>query len=128
VAGAGGIYTYDLVFNLTGLDPATASITGTFGTDNDGSISLNANAPVATTCFACFGAPTSFAFTSGFLPGLNTIHLNMNNGGDPSGFRVELSGSARVIEGGQVPEPGTIVLTCGGLLGLLLVRRRILRA
>ena len=40
-AGAVGIYTYDLVIDLTGLDPATASIAGTFGTDNDGSISLN---------------------------------------------------------------------------------------
>ena len=126
-AGAGGIYTYDLVFDLTGLDPTTASISGTFGTDNDGSISLNANGPAATTCFGCFGAPTAFTFTSGFLPTLNTIHVNMDNGGDPSAFRVELSGSARVIEGGQVPEPGTIMLMCAGLAGLLL-RRRVARA
>lgn len=126
-AGAVGIYTYDLVFDLTGLDPTTASISGTFGTDNDGSISLNANAPVMTTCFGCFFSPTPFTFTSGFLPTLNTIHVNMDNGGDPSAFRVELSGSARVIESGQVPEPGTIVLTCAGLAGLLL-RRRLARS
>ena len=48
-AGVAGIYTYDLVIDLTGLNPATASITGTFGTDNDGAISLNSGAPVATT-------------------------------------------------------------------------------
>jgi PEP-CTERM motif-containing protein len=127
-AGAGGIYTYDLVFDLTGLDPTTAAISGVFGTDNDGSISLNNDAPAATTCFGCFFAPTPFAFNSGFVAGLNTIHLNMNNGGDPSGFRVELSGTASVAENGQVPEPGTIVLTCAGLAGLLLVRRRLVRA
>jgi hypothetical protein len=31
-AGPAGTYTYDLVIDLTGLDPATASITGNFGT------------------------------------------------------------------------------------------------
>jgi hypothetical protein len=126
-AGAGGFYTYDLVFNLAGLNPATASISGTFGTDNDGSISLNSNAPVATQTFAGFGTPTAFAFTSGFVAGPNTIHVRVDNGGDPTAFFVQLSGTASVIDG-TVPEPGTVALTCVGLLGLLLVRRRIAQA
>jgi hypothetical protein len=126
-AGAGGFYTYDLIFNLAGLNPATASISGNFGTDNDGSISLNNNAPVATQGFAGFGTPTSFAFNSGFVAGLNTIHVQVDNGGDPTAFFVQLSGTASVGDS-TVPEPGTVALTCAGLLGLLLIRRRILRA
>jgi hypothetical protein len=118
-AGALGFYTYDLVFNLA--NPATASISGTFGTDNDGSISLNNNAPVATQGFSGFGAPTAFAFTSGFVAGSNTIHVKVNNGGDPTAFFVQLAS----VGDGTVPEPGTVALTCAGLLGLLLVRRRI---
>ena len=126
-AGAGGFYTYDLVFNLAGLNPATASISGNFGTDNDGSISLNNNAAVATQGFTGFGAPTAFVFNSGFVAGPNTIHVKVNNGGDPTAFFVQLSGTASVIDG-TVPEPGTVALTCVGLLGLLLVRRRFAQA
>src|SRR2546430_16617592 len=74
-AGAGGFYTYDLIFNLAGLNPATASISGNFGTDNDGSISLNNNAPVATQAFAGFGTPTPFAVNSGFAAGWKPLHV-----------------------------------------------------
>ena len=126
-AGVNGFYTYDLVFSLAGLNAATASISGNFGTDNDGSISLNNNAPIATQGFTGFGAPTAFAFTSGFVAGSNTIHVKVDNGGDPTAFFVQLSGTASVSDG-TVPEPGTVVLTCVGLLGLLLVRRRIAQA
>lgn len=126
-AGVQGFYVYDLAFDLTGLNSATASISGIFGTDNDGSISLNNNAPVATQGFAGFGTPTSFAFNSGFVAGLNTIHVKVDNGGDPTAFFVQLSGTASVGDS-SVPEPGTVVLTCAGLAGLLLFRRRMLRA
>jgi len=123
-AGAGGFYTYDLVINLTGLDPTTASISGIFGTDNDGSIFLNSNAAAATTCFACFGAPTTFTINSGFVAGLNTIHVKVDNGGDPTAFFVSFT-SAIAGGGSAVPEPATILLTCAGLVGLLALRRPI---
>jgi PEP-CTERM motif-containing protein len=123
-AGAGGFYTYDLVINLAGLDPTTASISGTFGTDNDGSIFLNSNAAAATTCFGCFGAPTAFTINSGFVAGLNTIHVKVNNGGDPTAFFVSFTG-ATASGGSAVPEPATILLTCAGLVGLLALRRPI---
>jgi hypothetical protein len=103
-AGPAGTYTYDLVIDLTGLDPATASITGNFGTDNDGSISLNGNPPVATTGVASFGAPTPFTMNSGFVAGLNTIHLNVNNQGDPTAFFVAFT-SAATGGGVQVAVP-----------------------
>jgi hypothetical protein len=127
-AGVQGFYVYDLAFDLTGLNPATASISGVYGTDNDGSISLNGQAPAATTCFACFFSPTAFSFNSGFVNGINKIHVTVDNAGDPTAFFVQLSGTASVAEGGQVPEPGTIVLTCAGLAGLLLLRRKVARA
>ena len=100
-AGTQGIYTYDLSFDLSGQDPATAVISGTFGTDNDGSISLNSGAPVATTGFAGFVSPTPFTFNSGFVAGVNTIHLAVNNGGDPTAFFVSFT-SATVNPVGNV--------------------------
>ena len=121
-AGVLGNYTYDLVFDLTGLNSATAAISGIFGTDNDGSISLNGNAAVASTGVAGFGATTSFSFTSGFVSGLNTIHVVVDNVGDPTAFFVQFdSGTADSI--GGVPEPTTMVLMCSGLAGLALIRR-----
>lgn len=130
-AGAAGIYTYDLVIDLTGLDPATASIAGTFGTDNDGSISLNSNAPAATTGFAAFGAPTPFTINSGFVAGLNTIHVQVDNGGDPTAFFVSFTSATAnaAVSAVQVPVPAVswpalvvlAVLLAG--LGSLLARR-----
>jgi hypothetical protein len=122
-AGAGGSYTYDLVFDLTGLNPATAAISGIFGTDNDGSISLNGNAAVATTTFAGFGSTTAFSFTSGFLSGLNTIQVVVDNGGDPTAFFVQFNSGTADSGGGSVPEPTSMVLICSGLAGLALIRR-----
>jgi hypothetical protein len=125
-AGVSGFYTYDLAIDLTGLDPATASISGTFGTDNDGSIFLNSNAAAATTCFGCFGAPTAFTINSGFVAGLNTLHVKVNNGGDPTAFFVSFT-SATAGGSSTVPEPATILLTCAGLAGLFAFRRPIHR-
>jgi len=118
-AGLNGIYIYDLVVDLTGFDPTTASISGTFGTDNDGSISVNSNAPAATTCFACFGSPTAFTISSGFVAGLNTIHLSVNNGGDPTAFFVSFtSATATPTAPPATPIPGTLLLSMIGILGL----------
>ena len=126
-AGPAGIYAYDLVIDLTGLNPATASIVGTFGTDNDGSISLNGNAPVATTGVAAFGAPTPFTMNSGFVAGLNTIHLQVNNQGDPTAFFVSFtSATASAV---LLPVPALSWPALAGLalllagLGSLLARK-----
>lgn len=122
-AGVGGKYVYQLMVDLTGFDPASAIITGTFGTDNDGSIAVNGNSASATTCFACFSAPTSFSLT-GFTAGLNSIRVTVNNGGDPTAFRVEF-GSATANPGPTgVPEPAPLVLIGAGLIALSLIRRR----
>jgi len=126
-AGQGGLYTYDLVINLAGFDPATASIVGTFGTDNDGAIWLNSNAPVATTGPGAFGAPTPFTINSGFVAGLNTIHVQVNNAGDPTAFFVSITSA--VASAVQIPVPAVSWPALAGLalllagLGSLLARK-----
>jgi len=145
-AGAAGNYVYQLTVDLTGFNPATAVISGTFGTDNDGSISLNGNAPVATTCFGCFGAATAFTFNSGFVAGQNLIKVTVNNGGDPTAFRVEFStatasGSNLTVHNtgtapatptapAPTPIPPSILLTLTGLasIGLYQGARRLRRS
>jgi hypothetical protein len=119
-AGPNGLYTYDLVIDLTGLDPATASIVGTFGTDNDGAISLNANAAVATTGVGAFGAPTPFTINSGFVAGLNTIHVQVNNQGDPTAFFVSFT-SATANPTASAAQVAVPALSWPALAGLALL-------
>jgi hypothetical protein len=128
-AGLNGIYTYDLVIDLTGFNPATASIVGTFGTDNDGSISLNSNPLAATTGVAAFGAPTPFTINSGLVAGLNTIHVQVDNLGDPTAFFVSFTSASATASAVQVPVPAMSWSALAGLalllagLGSLLARR-----
>jgi hypothetical protein len=101
-----GDYVYRLVFDLTGLDPATAVITGTWTSDNLGSgIWLNG----VSTGFANDGdfraLWNAFTITSGFVEGTNTLDFVVNNtppSVSPTGLRVELNGTAEVL-----PPPGT---------------------
>jgi len=123
-AGVGGIYTYQLLIDLTGLNPATASITGLFGTDNDGAIFLN-GVSKATTGFGDFGAPTAFTMNSGFIAGVNTITVQMNNGGDPTAFRVQFTSATANPGTSSVPEPSTFLLIIGGMVVAGLFRKRV---
>jgi len=107
-SGIGGaIYTYETAFDLTGLDPATAMIAGSWAQDDYAWMFLNGN-PVAELPFGwmflqLYGtqvAPNNSAYTanhdfvinSGFLPGVNTFQLVVwNAGGGSTGVRVELT-------------------------------------
>ena len=115
-----GAFAYELTVDLTGFDPDSAVISGIFGTDNDGSIALNGNAPAATTAFAGFGAPTAFTFSDGFVAGLNTITVAFNNGGGPTAFHVQFSSATA----SPVPLPGALGLLAGGVTCLGVLRRR----
>jgi hypothetical protein len=123
-AGVLGNYTYDLSVDLTGFQPATAVISGNYGTDNSGSIFLNGNAAVATTGNAAFGAATPFTINSGFTAGVNTIHVTVTNNGDPTGFFVQFTSATATptVTVTPTPVPPSIWLTLIGLacLGLFL--------
>ena len=51
-AVAGSPYTFQLGFDLSGLDPASVSIGGAWGVDNDGTISFNGQPPTGTGTFS----------------------------------------------------------------------------
>lgn len=103
-----GFYVYQLLVDLSGVDPTTAVITGQFSTDNDGFIRVNGGANAATSGFAGFGALTNFTLNSGnssFIAGMNSIQVGANNGGNPTAFRVQfLSATASPIQVPTMPE------------------------
>ena len=100
VGNAPGRYTYRISFDLTGLDPATAVITGRWNTDNDGvEVLLNGHSLGISkgTDFANF-SPT-FTITNFFVPGVNNLDfgvLNYAQGINPTAFRAEVAGTAAV--------------------------------
>jgi hypothetical protein len=129
--GPAGDYNYRTTFDLTGLDPATASLIGQWSTDNTGvdilingvSTGITATGPAGTP-EASFTQWTTFSIGSGFVGGVNTLDFIVNNqsatGANPTGLRVEISGNAAAA-----PEPASFVLIGAGLLALSRLRRRV---
>jgi hypothetical protein len=121
--------TYRLTFDLAGLDPATAQITGYFGVDNILEVFLNGVAnPVNP---GSFGGLTGFSVTSGFAAGLNSLDFRITDQGEPTAFRIDnLAGTANVLQPppvGGVPEPTTWAMMLTGFFGMggaLRTRRR----
>lgn len=123
-----GNYVYETTFDLTGLDPASASISGLWSTDNFGlDILINGQSTGNThndgASVPCYAYYTGFMINSGFVAGKNTLDfvvknadLGWNPSFNPTGLRVEMTGTAYPL-----PEPVTGVVLLAGLLGL---RRR----
>jgi uncharacterized repeat protein (TIGR01451 family) len=96
-----GIYVYRISFSLAGLDPATATVSGQYTTDNNGvDILINGTSTGQTTPLTAYSAFFPFSITSGFVAGVNTIDFVLFNdpgsppGNNPTGLRVEISGTA----------------------------------
>ena len=125
--GPDGDYAYSITFDLTGLNPNTVSIIGRWAVDNTGGdILLNGQSTGNSNFVGSFVDYTPFSISSErgdvFLPGLNTLTFNVNNGAPPgpTGVRWEFLSATAIA----VPEPGVAGLLLGCAPTSLLVRRR----
>jgi hypothetical protein len=117
-----GDYTYTTTFNLAGLNPATAVITGEWAADDAGAaILINGNPTGVTYPAEAYGAFQSFTISSGFVPGVNTLAFEVLNDEDgPTGLQVDdLSGTAS-----PVPEPVSLLFLGAGLVGMAVIKRK----
>ncbi len=121
--GPAGNYDYQTTFDLTGFDPATASITGQWSMDDAG-VDILINGVSISPTSSDFTSWTSFSVNSNFVAGINTLDFVINNTGGPTGLRVEMSGTADPSAGDPVPEPATMVLLGAGLSVLGVLRHR----
>ena len=106
---APGDYVYRTTFDLTGFDPATVLLTGSWAVDDTGTdILLNgASTGLKNGGFASL---TPFVLTEGFKDGTNTLDFLVHNGelaadptaANPTGFRVE-----GLRAGAKLPGPTT---------------------
>ncbi|MFO1435622.1 MAG: hypothetical protein U1F34_04415 [Gammaproteobacteria bacterium] len=121
-----GDYIFFTYFDLTGLDPSTASITGKVRSDNGlVDVNLNGTTSAGVSSGSTFninqGSLPTINITSGFLPGQNVLVFKINNeacpncgiGGNPVGLlsNVQLTATA-------VPVPPAAWLFGSAVLGL----------
>jgi len=122
---AEGIYTYSLTFNLGGLIPSTAKISGQWATDNASQLFLNGDDTGNFIRVPGFLSLSDFAIDSNyFIAGLNTLEFRVNNlpsaDENPSGLLVlNLAGTAHAV-----PIPGAVWLLGCGLIGLVGVKTK----
>jgi hypothetical protein len=127
-----GTYTYSQTFNLSGFDASKTSFSALWAADNNASVYLNGNllASITGGGYSNFNSFSSFSASSGFVSGLNTLNFVVTNlaqnGGNPSGLRVEFSN----VSVTPVPEPKTNAMLFSGLalMGLVVRRRKTLQA
>ena len=114
-----GIYTYSLSFDLSGMNPNTAVISGNLAADNTPTIFLNG----IDTGFSHpnqFFTLEPFIINSGFISGINQLEFRVTNnpglGTNPTGLLItNLAG-----EVSAVPVPAAGWLFFSGLIGLAL--------
>jgi hypothetical protein len=121
-AAAPGRYWYTLSFDLSGLDPSTAFISGAWATDNNSEIYLNNDQTGFEKDIFGFRELEYFELTDGFLHGKNTLQFWVNNEGrGPTGLLVsDLTGIAA-----EIPIPAAVWLLGSGLVAVIGLRRRI---
>ena len=128
--GVDTFYTYQTTFDLSGFDPSTVALDGSWTADNYISqVSLN-GIPVFSYSGGC-GSPgnwvwsgtSPFSITSGFVSGINTLSFNVTNDAcantpphaNPTGLLVDISGTGAPA---SAPEPGNALPVAVVGLGL----------
>lgn len=109
-------YTFTRTFDLTGLDPSTASITGSWAIDDMGTLDLNGH-PISVLLAGAWGGLTVFAVPMGspfFNSGLNSLNITITlDDQNLEGVRLEGTLSANPSTATVTPLPSSV---WGGLL------------
>jgi len=96
---ASGYTSYETNFDLTGVDPTSASLTGFVSSDDTVEIFLNEISVGQGCSNGCTSSRTAFTITSGFRHGLNVLSFKVGNSNpSPSGLQVSVSGIAYTAE------------------------------
>ena len=122
-------FTWSLSFDLTGFDASSASFSGQWAADNKGVLLLNGNVISTISSERGYAGWTSFAASSGFLAGVNTLQFVVTDTVDRTynftGLRAEfLSSNVNATIAPSVPEPHSYALMLAGLGALGFVARR----
>jgi hypothetical protein len=122
---APGFNTYSTTFDLTGLNPASASISFLVAAD-DALIDVLLNGVSQGIYYVGLDSFSGlFTINSDFIIGINTIEFVTENGGppnSPSGLRIQFMESIADVPVASAPEPSSIALL--GLGTILLFSRR----
>ena len=124
-AGVNVTFTFRLTFDLAGLDPATAKVTGSWGVDNTAEIFLNgSNAGIGTgtlslsnpSNFGNWQAFHEFTLNNGFVGGQNTLDFVATDVDNLGALNVtNLVGTAAAA---AVPESSSLILLGIGVIGV----------
>lgn len=123
IPGGPGDLTFRLDFDLSGFDPASVTIEGAWGVDNNGTITINGSSPnlsppigtgtppigtgilsMSGDSFGNFNSEHPFTISSGFVTGMNFLEVQVANFGipgadNPTGFNV----TKLMIRGTRLP-------------------------
>lgn len=125
--GYNATVTFEVNFSLTAAQLSSASLSGQWGVDNYGSISLNGTQidsisyPYPTGSTPPYKQLLSYGTTDSslFVAGNNTVTYEMHNISGPSGFLANIN-----VEAAEVPLPAALPLMLVGLGALGVARRR----
>ena len=109
--GPTGLYDYQLAFNSSFATVAT--ITGRWASDNEGPDILLNSVSTGNSTVSQFGDWTPFSITGNLSAGVNYLDFLVNNGGGPTGVRVEFTNLQPAV-----PEPATMAIWGLGAAGL----------
>ena len=117
------VYDFATTVSMDGFLPETATVAGTWSTDNVGQDILVNGVSTGISNDGNFGALHDFSIPAGFFQaGDNDIVFRFENappGVNPAGLRVEA-----IVEAVVVPEPTSILMLGVGLVSIAVSRRR----